>query len=261
VARTPYLDYEGPIPLAHRGFDVSGLENSLVAFQAALDLGFRYLETDVHATSDGVLLAFHDENLDRVTDRTGRIPELPWAEVARARIGGRERIPRLEEMLDAWPDARFNIDIKTAGAIGPLVRVIERVSAHDRVCVTSFSDTRRRMALRRFTRPVATSAGQSLTAAFVLAAASGSIRAAHAALRDVDGLQVPVTFRGIPVVTVRNVELAHAAGKFVHVWTINDSTEMHRLLDLGVDGLVSDRADLLKEVLNERGSWHQPMPS
>lgn len=255
MARTPYLEHEGPIALAHRGFDLWGLENSMLAFQAAIDLGFRYLETDVHATSDGVLVAFHDESLDRVTDRTGRIPELSWPEVAGARIAGRERIPRLEEMLDAWPEARFNIDIKTAGAIGPLARVIERAGAHDRVCVTSFSDTRRRMALRRFTRPVATSAGQSLTATFVLAAASGSTRAAHAALRDVDGLQVPVTFRGIPVATERNVELAHSAGKFVHVWTINEPAEMHRLLDLGVDGLVSDRADLLKQVLVERGQW------
>lgn len=228
------------------------------AFQAAIDLGFRHLETDVHATSDGVLLAFHDESLDRVTDHTGQIPRLPWATVSRARIGGTEQIPRLEVMLDTWPEARFNIDIKSAGAIGPLVRVIERARAHDRVCVTSFSDARRREALRRLTRPVVTSAGQVSTARFRLAARSTGPRRDRRvarALRDADGLQVPVAYRGLPIVTARTVTAAHAAGKFVHVWTINDAAEMHRLLDLGVDGLVSDRADLLKEVLLERGQW------
>lgn len=228
------------------------------AFQAAIDLGFRHLETDVHATSDGVLLAFHDESLDRVTDHTGQIPRLPWATVSRARIGGTEEIPRLEVMLDTWPEARFNIDIKSAGAIGPLVRVIERARAHDRVCVTSFSDARRREALRRLTRPVVTSAGQASTARFRLAAQSTGPRRDRRvarALRDADGLQVPVAYRGLQLVTERTVAAAHAAGKFVHVWTINDATEMHRLLDLGVDGLVSDRADILKDVLLERGQW------
>lgn len=256
--RTAYLDHPGPIPLAHRGFDRQGLENSMTAFQAAVDLGFRYLETDVHATSDGVLVAFHDESLDRVTDGAGTITRMPWSQVSRARIGGTEPIPRLEVMLDTWPDARFNIDIKSASAIGPLVRVIERARAHDRVCVTSFSDTRRRQALRRLTRPVVTSGGQVVTAAFRAAAQAG-VRSRRSlverAMGDADGLQVPVRFRGVPVVTEATVAAAHSAGKFVHVWTVNDPAEMHRLLDLGVDGLVSDRADLLRQVLTERGQW------
>lgn len=230
----------------------------MVAFQSAIDLGFRYLETDVHATTDGVLVAFHDASLDRVSDGTGVISRMLWEQVSRARIGGTEEIPRLEVMLHTWPDARFNIDIKSAGAIGPLVRVIERARAHDRVCVTSFSDARRREAARRLTRPVVTSAGQATTALFRVAAQAGTRRRAaltRAVLREVDGVQVPVSFRGIPVVTARSVAAAHAAGKFVHVWTINDGDEMHRLLDLGVDGIVSDRADLLKQVLIERGQW------
>lgn len=258
MTRTAYLDHPGPIPLAHRGFNRDGWENSLPAFQAAIDLGYRYLETDVHATSDGVLVAFHDESLDRVTDGTGRIPSMPWAQVSQARIAGLEEIPRLEVMLHSWPHARFNIDIKSAGAIAPLVRVIERARAHHRVCITSFSDSRRREALRRLTKPVVTSAGQASTALFRAATttpANWRERAVAAALRDADGLQVPVAFRGIPVVTEETVAAAHAAGRFVHVWTINDPGEMHRLLDLGVDGLVSDRADVLKQVLTSRGQW------
>lgn len=258
--RTAYLDHPGPIPLAHRGFDPdrAGLENTMAAFRAAVELGYRYVETDVHATRDGVVVAFHDETLDRVTDRRGAIPELSWREVARARVGGAEGVPRLEDLLEEWPDLRINIDIKTPGAILPLVRVIERCRAHDRVCVTSFSDQRRQAAVMRLTRPVATSAGQRTTAAFRAAAALPPLVRASAvarALRPVDGLQVPPQHSGIEVVTGATVAAAHEVGKFVHVWTVNSPMEMERLLDLGVDGIVTDRADLLKEVLLSRGQW------
>lgn len=257
MSRTAYLDHPGPIPLAHRGYSRAGLENTMTAFQAAVDLGFRYVETDVHATTDERVVAFHDETLDRVTDRTGRITELSWREVALARVGA-ERVPLLEDVLGTWPELRVNIDIKTASAVSPLVRAIERTRAHDRVCVTSFSDVRRRGALMRLSRPVVTSAGQ-VTAALFRGAATlprgTRAVAVRRALAGVDGVQVPVRFRGVPVVTAASVAATHAAGRFVHVWTVNERTEMHRLLDLGVDGLVSDRADLLREVLLERGQW------
>ncbi|WP_130013944.1 glycerophosphodiester phosphodiesterase [Serinicoccus sediminis] len=258
--RTAYLDHPGPIPLAHRGFDPAGagLENSMPAFQAAVDLGYRYVETDVHATRDGVVVAFHDETLDRVTDRRGAIPELSWREVSRARIAGQEPVPRLEDLLGSFPDVRVNIDIKTPGAIVPLVRAIERTQAHARVCVTSFSDQRREAAVMRLTRPVATSAGQRSTTSFRAAAALPAlIRASVAAraLRSVDALQVPPHHHGVEVVTPTTLDAAHEIGKLVHVWTINDAAEMHRLLDLGVDGIMTDRADLLKDVLTERGQW------
>ena len=246
--------------MAHRGFDPSGagLENSLPAFEAAVDLGYRYVETDVHATRDGVVVAFHDETLDRVTDRRGAIPELSWREVSRARIGGQEPVPQLEDLLTSWPELRLNIDIKSPGAIVPLVRVIERTRAHDRVCVTSFSDQRREAAVMRLTRPVVSSAGQRSTAGFRAAAELPPlIRASVAAraLRVVDGLQVPPQHHGIEVVTPTSLAAAHEIGKFVHCWTINDPVEMHRLLDLGVDGIMTDRADVLKEVLVARGQW------
>lgn len=247
--------------MAHRGFDAEtgGLENTMAAFRAAVDLGYRYVETDVHATRDGVVVAFHDETLDRVTDRRGRIPELAWREVGRARVGTGEPVPRLEDVLEEWPDLRVNIDIKTPGAVVPLVRVIERMRAHDRVCVTSFSDQRRQAAVMRLTRPVATSAGQRSTAAFRAAAALPPlVRASVVArtLREVDGLQVPADHLGIEVVTATTVAAAQEVGAYVHVWTVNERAEMERLLDLGVDGIVTDRADLLKEVLQARGQWH-----
>lgn len=255
MVRTPYLDHEGPVAMAHRGFSRDGLENTMTAFAAAVDLGYRYVETDVHATRDGELVAFHDESLDRVTDGSGPIAQQRWDQLRDIRIGGSEPIPRLDDLLGSWPDLRVNIDIKSAMAIGPLVDSVERHQAHGRVCVTSFSDRRRAAALRRMSKPVATSAGQARTTAFVLALNGRAPRVPRVALRGIDCLQIPVEHKGIRLVTPRTLAAAHSANTQVHVWAINDSDEMRRLLDLGVDGLITDRADLLKDLLVTRDDW------
>ena len=228
----------------------------MAAFRAAIDLGYRYLETDVRTTRDGVVVAFHDATLDRVTDRSGRIADLSWREVARARIGGAEPVVRLEDLLTAWPYVRFNIDIKDPASIAPFARAIDRTRTHERVCVASFSDRRRRSVLRRLSAPVATSGGRFTVATFRMAAAAGRLGAlvAHT-LRQVDCLQVPERVGPATVVTPGTVAAAHAAGKHVHVWTVNDQTAMHRLLDRGVDGLISNRADVLRDVMRVRGCW------
>jgi glycerophosphoryl diester phosphodiesterase len=252
-----YLDHPGPLALAHRGFSPTGLENSMAAFQAAVDLGYRYLETDVHATSDGVLLAFHDHVLDRVTSDRGHIADLPWSRVRRARIGGTEPIPRLEDVLGAWPAARLNVDVKHPAAVGPLVDVLGRTGAHRRVLVASFSDRRRRAVLQGLDDAGVTTSASPPGVSRFLAATAGGLRG-EALRRTVPGvhcLQLPVRAGAIPVVTARTVAAAHSAGLPVHVWTINDVAQMHRLLDLGVDGLVTDRADTLREVLRARGQW------
>ncbi|CAH0180337.1 Glycerophosphodiester phosphodiesterase [Arthrobacter sp. Bi83] len=249
--------------MAHRGFSREGLENSMAAFRAAVGIGYRYLETDVHTTSDGVLLLFHDAALDRITDGAGRIAELTAAEVARARIGGLEPVPTFDELVAAFPDARFNLDVKDWNSVRSLAAAIERHALHDRVLIASFSDRRRRAVLRLLSRRTASSAGTAANAAFValspLLAVPGVGALARAVvgrvLRDVDALQVPVRYRAVQVVTPGFVRRAHDLGLYVHVWTINEPAEMHRLLDLGVDGIVSDRADLLREVLVSRGAW------
>jgi glycerophosphoryl diester phosphodiesterase len=250
---------DGPLALAHRGFSREGLENSMAAFRAAVDLGFRHLETDVHTTADGVLLLFHDEALDRITDARGRISELSAATVALARIGGAEPIPLFEELVTAFPEVRLNLDVKDWNSVATLAAAIERYGLHDRVLVASFSDRRRRAVLKQLSRPAAGSAGIVSSGLFVLL---GPVLPAallrfvtHRALRGVHALQVPVRFRAVSVVTPGFVKRAHRHGLLVHVWTINEPAEMHRLLDLGVDGIVTDRADLLKEVLQERGDW------
>lgn len=227
----------------------------MMAFAAAVDLGFRWVETDVHGTADGVAVALHDATLDRVTDARGRVATMTWEQVRRARIGGVEPVPRLDDLLAAWPELRVNVDVKAASGVGPTADAIERTRAHDRVCVTSFSDARRRAVLRHLSRPVATSGGTGVVVSFLAAVRTGRPTLVRAALRGVDCLQVPERQGRIRVVTPRTVAAAHAAGVHVHVWTVDDPGDMHRLLDLGVDGLVSNRADLLRSVLVERGQW------
>ena len=258
AADHPYFD-AGPLALAHRGGSQyapnRGIENTLTAFRNAVDLGYRYLETDVHATADGRLIAFHDDRLERVTGSRGLIADLPWSVVRRARINGVEPIPELAELFVSFPDTRINIDIKAVGAVTPLWRTIEEHEAQDRVCVGSFSGSRL-SAFRRLAGPrVATAAGRLGTAALRFAPGWVSTVRHFPALV----LQIPTTHtvrgRAVQLLTPRLLETAHRLGKQVHIWTIDDPVEMARLLDLGVDGIVSDRIDTLKEVLVARGQW------
>ena len=247
-----YLDApDGVVAMAHRGFSLDGLENSMAAFSAAVELGLHYVETDAHATSDGIAVALHDDALDRTTDGHGRVRDLPWREVRRARIGGIEPVPLLEDLLGTWPDLRVNIDVKEAAAAAPVAAVIERTRAHDRVCVGSFSRARRLATLALLSRSVVTSAATGEAARVLAAARLG--RPARGVARQVDCLQVPQRAGPLRVVDARTVAQAHRAGLAVHVWTVNDPATMDRLLDVGVDGLISDRADLLVEVLRRRG--------
>ena len=253
-----YFDAPTPIGLAHRGgagFEPNvGRENTVAAFRRAVDMGYRYLETDVHATSDGRLVAFHDDVLDRVTDGNGALAGLPWSDVEQARTHAGDAVPLMDELFETFPDARFNIDIKAPGAIAPLVEVIRRHDAIDRVCIGSFSDERLRAARRLLGPRLATSAGPAGVAGMRLLPGLIS-RLIHS---PAQALQIPVDRdvrgRNITLVTPALLRTAHATGKQVHVWTIDDAEEMHRLLDLGVDGIVTDRIDTLRDVLEERGT-------
>ncbi|MFM2105754.1 MAG: hypothetical protein RL338_786 [Chloroflexota bacterium] len=251
----PFLDHPGPIPFAHRGGAGDAPENTLAAFEAAVRLGYRYVETDVHATRDGVLLAFHDPRLDRVTDRRGAIADLPWTEVSRARVAGREPIPTLEELLGAWPDLRVNIDPKADPAVEPLVEAIRRTGALDRVCVGSFSGARVARVRGALGPRLCTSLGPAGVRALRLHA-WGSRRARAAVLREGAAcVQVPVRVGPLPIVDRSFVSAAGSLGLPVHAWTVDEPAEMARLLDLGVGGVMTDRPALLRDLLVERGAW------
>jgi len=237
----------------------------MTAFAAAVELGYRYLETDAQLTRDGVLLAFHDETLDRVTDLSGRVSELTLAEIKRADAAYRFRpepgpgfplrgrgieIPTLDELFEAWPLARFNIDAKTDPVVRPLASLIERRGVVSRVCVGSFIDPRLAR-FRHLTRHrVCTSMGRSAVAAARLASIAGWMPRLGAGC-----VQVPVEQWAVRIVDRAFVRAAHRGGLPVHVWTIDDAAEMRRLLDLGVDGIMTDRPTVLRQVLLERGSW------
>ncbi|HVF31456.1 MAG TPA: glycerophosphodiester phosphodiesterase [Acidimicrobiales bacterium] len=250
MTRWAYLDHEGPIPFAHRGGASDCPENTMRAFENAVELGYRYVETDVHTTSDGVLVAFHDDHLDRVTDKRGKICDLDWSVVGKARVAG-EGIPLLEDILTAWPDVMVNIDPKHDESVAPLVEVLDRCKAHDRVCVAAFSD-------RRLARFRALTGGRVCTAigprdiARLRAGSFGIPCGSFAAACT----QVPIRHGRWLVTDPRYVAAAHKAGLPVHVWTIDDPAEMERLLDMGVDGIMTDRPAVLKDVLGRRGLWN-----
>ncbi|WP_411106598.1 glycerophosphodiester phosphodiesterase [Streptomyces sp. cmx-4-9] len=249
--RHPYLDHPAPIPFAHRGGAADGLENTAAAFHRAAEAGYRYFETDVHATADGRLVAFHDATLDRVTDGRGRIGELPWSRVREARVAGSEPLPLFEELLDAFPEARWNIDVKAEAALHPLVDLIARRGIWDRVCVGSFSEGRVARAQRIAGPRLATSYGVRGVVGLRLRS-----YAIPAALRvGAVAAQVPEVQSGIRVVDRRFVRTAHERGLQVHVWTVNEPQRMEALLDLGVDGIMTDRIDILRTVLDRRGAW------
>ena len=246
----PFLTSGRPVAFAHRGGSEEYPENSLAAFRHAVSLGYRYLETDVHLTADGEVLAFHDPSLDRVTDRTGRIADLTAAEIAKARISGTEPIPTLDSLLEEFTNACINIDPKDDRVVEPLANTLRRHNALDRICVGSFSDRRLHRLRRILGENLCSSAGPVATALFRLQ--SFRIPAPTGAH---DCLQVPVRQAGMLLVDRRFIDLARRQGLQVHVWTIDDPSEMNRLLDLGVDGLMTDRPSVLRKVLQQRGVW------
>jgi glycerophosphoryl diester phosphodiesterase len=250
-----FFDRPGPLAFARHGFSEEGMENSMLAFSAAVDLGFRYMGTDVQATSDGVAVAFCEESLDGATDGSGRIGELPWSQVQKAWIGGREPISTVAEVLSAWPNLRWSLDVGRSAAVWPTVEAIERTGAHDRVLLAALSGTRRRAVIKRLSRPVAMAGGRRRLARFAADVRVGLSGMARFAVRGIDCFHVSLPEGRMPLVTERTVAAVHAVSVQLHVWSVNDPAEMRRLLDLGVDGLASDRADLLREVLIERGEW------
>ena len=257
----PYLA-DTPVALAHRGGALYapnlGLENTLRAFGNAIALGYTHLETDVHLTKDGRLVAFHDGRLDRVGDRVGRIRDLTWEQVRAARLGPgpeHDRVPLLIEVVEEFPGICLNIDLKAPGTARPVWDLVEKHGLHDRVCVGSFQQ-RHLSEFRRLARgSVVTAAGVSGT---VLLRFSPewltTLLHTPAEVLQVPSV-VPLGSRRLHVVTKRFLDAAHRHDKQVHAWTIDDPNEMRRLLDLGVDGIVSDRIDVLKDVLVERGAW------
>jgi glycerophosphoryl diester phosphodiesterase len=238
-----------PRVLAHRGFALEAPENTLLAFAHALALGVTHLETDVHASADGVAVIAHDPILDRVAGQQGRVEALTVRELAKLNLGDDQYMPTLAEALEAFPEARFNIDLKVSEAVEPTVTAIRDAGAQGRVLLTSFSESRRRRAMRLLPGVATSASGPRFAAALVASVLRGG-PAVRLALRGLHAVQIPVRTLGLTTVTPARIGAFHAAGVEVHVWTINDATQMRELLAFGVDGLVTDRADLALQVIS-----------
>jgi glycerophosphoryl diester phosphodiesterase len=250
-----YAPSGGVLAVAHRGGAGLAPENTLTAFGRSYALGLRYLETDVRVTADGVCVVVHDPDLARVTGTRLVVAGSRWREVRQTRVAGTELVPRLEEALDAFPDARFTIDLKDPRAIGPLAAALRRCGATDRVCIAGSAD-RWLADVRAVLGPgVATAMGWESLARLAVAARVGAV---PYGVVPAPFAHVPLRLGRLPVFVDRLVGLAHGLGSRVLVWTVDEPAQMHRLLDAGVDGIITDRPDLLREVMLARGNWQAP---
>lgn len=240
----PYFAGRTPRVFAHRGLHTDVPENSASSFQAAVDAGVTFIETDVVGSRDGIAVISHDTTLDRVSTQTGLVNSLTAAELANVDIGG-EGFITLADALDRFPTTRFNIDVKDEGAIEGVVSAVRDADALDRVLLTSFSAARRRAVLSRLP---GIASSPSATEFLVIAAAARL--GITPPLPLVHALQIPERANGMTFVTERLVERYHRAGLEVHVWTVNDEVTMRRLLAMGVDGIVTDRADIAMSVVD-----------
>ncbi|MFM8857737.1 MAG: glycerophosphodiester phosphodiesterase family protein [Actinomycetota bacterium] len=233
------------VPFAHRGGFKNLPENSLAAFTAAVDAGFRYLETDVQVTRDGHLVAFHDSNLLRTCGVDRDISTMSREEVTRARIDGREPVPFLVDLFEALPGAMFNIDAKSDASVDVLIDFLDRSHTLDRVCIGSFSHHRLTRIRQAFGPKVCTSASPREVVRWLLGAA----------VPGPSCVQIPPRQSVVRITTASRVARSKAMGLPVHVWTIDDAETMQKLIDIGVDGIMTDEAHTLRQVVERNQLW------
>ena len=237
-----------PLAFAHRGGAAHGDENTLAAFARAVAFGYRHLETDVHATSDGVAVVFHDARTERVLGQRGRVAQLSWKDLSSVRVAGAAVVPRLDELLATWPDAYVNIDVKADGVVEPALAALRSAGALDRVLIASFSDERLARVRRLAGDTVATSIGWRGCARVWGSSRVGA--GGRAVTAGVAAVQMPWR-----AVDRRLVRYAHRLGVVAHAWTVNRAEDMRDLLDAGVDGIMTDHLGVLRDVYAERGLW------
>jgi len=252
-ALAPYGDEPEILAIAHRGGSALGPENTLEAFERSVALGYRYLETDVRVTADGVCVAFHDRDLTRVTGARRRLDDLTWAEVQQLRVHGVALIPRVRDLLAAWPQVRWVLDVKQPAALGALTAVVLAAGAENRVCLSGTWDGPMAQARRALGPSARTAIGWASLGRLL---AGGSVPPGGA-----EFVHLPLRFGGRRLPTRRLVDHARAQGLRVVVWGVDTASEADRLLDDGVDGVITDHPDMLREVLAARGAWATSEPS
>ena len=238
------------LAFAHRGGNEFAPENSFRAFKSAVDIGYKYLETDVHLTKDGFLIAFHDDTLDRVTDKSGLIRDLTGCEIKKAKIAGTDEIPLLSELLNSFTDCFFNIDCKVDGTVQPLINLINNKDFINRVCIGSFSQKRINFIRKSLGKDVKTSMGPAevILSKFLSYTSLGyNFKSSYTS--------IPIRRYGINLLDERNINYLKSNNQKVIAWTINDEDQMKMLINIGIDGIMTDNLTLLKKVLIEESLW------
>ncbi len=256
--------YPPPLAIAHRGGASEVPENTMEAFSYAVDLGYQFIETDVRMARDGTLFLFHDKEVERLTGGSGKLSEMSEAEISKLRIKGHP-IPRAADALKAWPDVCWNIDPKISACVRPLAKLIDNLGMVDRVCIGSFLGTRQKLAKKLLGSRLAVSSppshilGVRLFSRFMTAASAESGKAFNHATplkSKYSCLQIPLRYKGISVFDKKFLAKAHQLGLQVHIWTVDDPSIMGDLIDMGVDGIMTDSPRVLKEVLIHRKLWN-----
>ena len=238
------------LAFAHRGGNEFAPENSFRAFKSAVDIGYKYLETDVHLTKDGFLIAFHDDTLDRVTDKSGLIRDLTLSEIKKAKIAGTDEIPLLSELLNSFTDCFFNIDCKVDETVQPLINLINNKDFINRVCIGSFSQKRINFIRKSLGKEVKTSMGPAevILSKFLSYTSLGyNFKSSYTS--------IPIRRYGINLLDESNINYLKSNNQKVIAWTINDEDQMKMLINIGIDGIMTDNLTLLKKVLIEESLW------
>ena len=245
-----YLKNKTPVAIAHRGGSNSGIENTMEAFENAINMGFKIIETDIQITKDKKLVVFHDLTLDRLTNTKGLVKDKTWNELKKIKILGKYSIPLLSDIFDKWPKIKINIDPKNDECIDYLISFLREYNYFEKICIGSFSGKRLQRLRKEFGPKLCTSAGPFEVLKlklFSLINLSISI--------DANCVQVPLKYYGINIIDKNFIKFCQSQNLMVHVWTINDILEIERLLDLGVNGIISDNIEGLKKIFKKKNYW------
>ena len=245
-----YLENHKFIAFSHRGGSLENNENTISAFQNSIELGYQYIETDVQSTKDDKLVIFHDNDLKRIANQNINIADINYDDLRNIKIFNNETIPLLKDTIEELKFIKFNIDPKSDRAAIILNSILKKRKDLDRFCIGSFFQHRVNLFRNSFLNKITTSMSKQEVVKLFFN------QYLHLFKQDTPCIQVPVSFKGIKIITKKLIDFIHIQNKKIHVWTIDDQTEMQRLIDLGVDGIMTDRPSILKDVLIKNNLWN-----
>ena len=245
-----YMNSSNIVPIAHRGASLVATENSFESFRKAFDLGYRVIETDIHSSKDGTAYIFHDNTLERLTGENLKISDLKDVDIDSLKVNKSSIIPRLSNVFEEFPEGLFNLDAKTWEATIPITNTVKKMACSSRVCIGSFNDKRIDAIIRELGVETCHSMGTSNVFKFYLGAQLGIKQNFTAQC-----IQLPIKQFGISLITQKILRHARKLGIKIHFWTINNSGLIQKLLELDVDGIMTDDCILLKTIMEKKHKW------